>query len=75
MMATMPFSFKVFWAPIVELYHLPFMGKRKSWIVPMQMVMCMILFYLQGTIIDMLKAKDVYKLAYLLIANTFVITC
>ena len=31
MMATMPYSFKVFWAPLVELYYLPSIGKRKSW--------------------------------------------
>ena len=35
MMATMPYSFKVFWAPLVELYYLPSIGKRKSWIVSM----------------------------------------
>ena len=34
MLATMPFSFKVFWSPIVELYHIGAIGKRKSWIVP-----------------------------------------
>jgi MFS transporter, PAT family, solute carrier family 33 (acetyl-CoA transportor), member 1 len=33
-MCTMPFSFKVFWAPIVEIYHFPGYGKRKSWVVP-----------------------------------------
>lgn len=37
--------------------------------------MCAILFYLQGTIIDLLMAKEVYFLTTLLILNTFVITC
>ena len=75
MMATMPFSFKVFWSPLVEIYHIPAMGKRKSWVIPAQLVMCCILFYLQGNIIDMLMNKEVYKLTTLLIMNTFVITC
>ena len=46
MMATMPYSFKVFWAPFVELYYFPLIGKRKSWIVPMQLIGSIILFYL-----------------------------
>jgi len=57
MMATMPFSFKVFWSPFVELYHIPGMGKRKSWIVPAQLVMCCILYYLSENVIDMLENK------------------
>ena len=75
MMATMPYSFKVFWSPIVELYYFPSVGKRKSWVVPMQLIGCCILFYLTGTIDQMLKEKDVYKLTSLLILNTFFITC
>ena len=60
MMATMPYSFKVLWSPIVELYQIPIPGiggKRKSWVVPAQLVMCGILFYLQGTVIDLLQNK------------------
>lgn len=75
MMATMPYSFKVFWAPIVELYYFQALGKRKSWVVPMQFIMCAILFYLQGTIIDLLMTKQVNLLGAILITNTFVITC
>jgi hypothetical protein len=48
MMATMPYSFKFFWAPLVELYYMPQIGKRKSWIVPMQLIGSGILFYLSG---------------------------
>lgn len=34
-MATLPFNFKVLWAPIVELYYVPSIGKRKTWVVSM----------------------------------------
>ena len=34
MICTMPFSFKVLWSPFVEFYHIKWIGKRKSWIVP-----------------------------------------
>ena len=47
MLCTMPFSFKVLWSPFVEFYHFKSIGKRKSWIIPTQLIMCVILFYLQ----------------------------
>ena len=47
MLCTMPFSFKVLWSPFVEFYHFKSIGKRKSWIIPTQLLMCIILFYLQ----------------------------
>ena len=75
MMSTMPYSFKVFWAPIVELYHIPGVGKRKSWVIPTQLVGCIILFYLSRTINDLLMSREVYFLTGILIFNTFIITC
>ena len=54
MMATMPYSFKFVWAPIIEIYHLPFMGKRKSWIIPMQLIGTCILAYLYLNILQLL---------------------
>ena len=75
MMSTMPYSFKVFWAPMIELYYFPSIGKRKSWVVPTQLVGCGILYYLSGSIINYLMNKEVYFLTGLLIVNTFVITC
>lgn len=75
LLCTMPYSFKVLWSPIVELYYFPSFGQRKSWVVPMQFVGCMILYYLHFTIDNMLKEKEVYKLTAFLILNTFFITC
>lgn len=75
MMCTMPYSFKVLWAPFVELYYLPFLGKRKSWVVPCQLIISVILFYLAYTIEDMLVTKQLTKLTGILILNMFIITC
>ena len=50
MLATMPYSLKFFWAPIIEIYHIPFIGKRKSWIVSIQIIGCGVLFYLYANI-------------------------
>lgn len=32
----LPWVLKIFWAPLVDRYHLPALGRRKSWIVPAQ---------------------------------------
>ena len=46
MLCTMPYSFKVFWSPLIELYSIPGFGKRKSWVVPSQLAICAVLVYL-----------------------------
>ena len=75
LMCTMHFSFKVLWSPLVELYHIKALGKRKTWVVTMQLAGCAILFYLSGSIEEMLHTKQVYRLLVLLMLNTFIITC
>ena len=50
MVCTLPFSYKVFWSPFVEFYHFPWLGKRKSWIVPTQMIMTVLLLFLRSNL-------------------------
>lgn len=75
MMATMPYSFKFVWAPIIEIYYISFIGKRKTWIIPTQLLGTTILFYLYLNVDQLLQEKQVYHLSGLLILNTFIITC
>ncbi len=56
-MCTLPFSLKVLWSPFVDLYYSKTYGRRKTWIVPTQILMSLILFYLQGSIEEMLENK------------------
>ena len=75
MMCTLPFSFKVFWSPFVEFYHFKSVGKRRSWIIPTQLIMCAILFYLRANIEALLIAQEVQIVSILLIVLVFIITC
>lgn len=75
MLCTMPFSFKVLWSPFVEFYHIKAIGKRKSWIIPTQLVMCSILFYLRMHLEALLIEQQVALVASLLTFLIFVITC
>ena len=36
---------KVLWAPIVDSYFWPEFGRRKTWIVPMELISCAMLLY------------------------------
>ena len=74
-MCTLPFSLKVLWSPFVDLYYSKGFGRRKSWIIPTQVIMSVILFYLQGTIESMLEQKEVYLLTGIFTFMIFVITC
>lgn len=38
---TVPWSLKVLWAPLVDRYELPGLGRRLSWILPMQGLMAL----------------------------------
>ena len=37
-LATYPYSLKLLWSPIVDSIFSPAIGRRKSWIVPMQFI-------------------------------------
>eukprot|EP01053_Blabericola_migrator_P010734 Blabericola_migrator_1__10733@NODE_613_length_7277_cov_58_358391_g446_i0_p2_GENE_NODE_613_length_7277_cov_58_358391_g446_i0NODE_613_length_7277_cov_58_358391_g446_i0_p2_ORF_typecomplete_len400_score39_56Acatn/PF13000_7/2_6e23BT1/PF03092_16/2_8e11MFS_2/PF13347_6/14MFS_2/PF13347_6/1_8e10_NODE_613_length_7277_cov_58_358391_g446_i059847183 len=47
--ASLPFSLKLLWAPIVDSTHLPGLGRRKSWLIPTQLVCAAVLFILGNT--------------------------
>ena len=42
---SIPFSLKIFWAPIVDSIYFPSIGRRKSWILPIQLLCGFILIY------------------------------
>ncbi|KZT67668.1 hypothetical protein DAEQUDRAFT_693874 [Daedalea quercina L-15889] len=48
-LTTYPYSLKLFWSPIVDAIYTPALGRRKSWIIPMQLlvgsIMAILSFY------------------------------
>eukprot|EP01054_Gregarina_sp_Poly1_P001286 Gregarina_sp_Poly_1__1285@NODE_1313_length_4414_cov_267_824017_g138_i1_p2_GENE_NODE_1313_length_4414_cov_267_824017_g138_i1NODE_1313_length_4414_cov_267_824017_g138_i1_p2_ORF_typecomplete_len440_score39_48Acatn/PF13000_7/2_6e21Acatn/PF13000_7/6_2e02BT1/PF03092_16/1_1e07BT1/PF03092_16/8_1e02DUF5504/PF17608_2/1_3e03DUF5504/PF17608_2/0_16_NODE_1313_length_4414_cov_267_824017_g138_i17192038 len=43
--ASLPFSLKLLWAPIVDSTHFPDVGRRKSWLIPTQLLCALLLFF------------------------------
>lgn len=48
--ATFPYSLKLLWSPIVDGFYFKQFGRRKSWIIPVQMFNCCVLFFLAARI-------------------------
>lgn len=53
-LASYPYSLKLLWSPIVDAVWSPKLGRRKSWILPMQTCSGLGMIYLGGRIKDMM---------------------
>ncbi|KAI8354678.1 acetyl-coenzyme A transporter 1-domain-containing protein [Blakeslea trispora] len=72
-LSSWPYSLKLLWSPIVDAVYNPTLGRRKSWIVPIQ-IMTGILFYLLGTQIDSMMSAEhvpIYTLTYSFLTTIF----
>lgn len=49
-LSTYPYSLKLLWSPIVDAWFSAKVGRRKSWIVPVQMILGVAMFWLGGRI-------------------------
>ncbi|XP_015377304.1 PREDICTED: acetyl-coenzyme A transporter 1-like, partial [Diuraphis noxia] len=47
-----PYSLKLFWAPLVDVHYVQWIGKRKSWLLPVQYLMGIFLLYAANNIND-----------------------
>jgi PAT family beta-lactamase induction signal transducer AmpG len=47
-LAQAPWSFKFLWAPLIDRYPLPFLGRKRGWILATQVVMLMVTLALAG---------------------------
>eukprot|EP01012_Entosiphon_sulcatum_P023489 TRINITY_DN28546_c0_g1_i1.p1 TRINITY_DN28546_c0_g1~~TRINITY_DN28546_c0_g1_i1.p1 ORF type:complete len:521 (-),score=73.87 TRINITY_DN28546_c0_g1_i1:2-1537(-) len=52
-----PFSLKLLWAPAVDSLYLPAFGRRKSWLVPMQIFIAVIMFALSFHVDELLGSE------------------
>lgn len=45
-----PYSLKLLWSPIVDSTFLPSIGRRKSWIIPMQLIIGSLMLYIASNV-------------------------
>ncbi|KAL2708705.1 hypothetical protein KLU848_2713 [Kluyveromyces marxianus] len=71
-MATYPYSFKILWSPIVDSLYSSKIGRRRSWIIPVQLVTGLTLIALGYCISkDMILPKDVSKVDMTALTSVF----
>ena len=63
-LASYPYSLKLLWSPIVDSLYFSSIGRRKSWIIPMQLFIGGSLFWL-GHFIDDLMNQDILPVSFL----------
>ncbi|KAF4664768.1 Major facilitator super domain-containing protein 3 [Perkinsus olseni] len=61
-MCSWPFSLKIFWAPIVDTVYVKSWGRRKTWLVPCQLLISVVLYYLSRHYAEWLRENDVTPL-------------
>eukprot|EP00923_Selenidium_pygospionis_P032168 GHVN01056826.1.p1 GENE.GHVN01056826.1~~GHVN01056826.1.p1 ORF type:complete len:696 (+),score=92.16 GHVN01056826.1:1781-3868(+) len=44
-MVSLPFSLKLFWAPLVDSLHFESIGRRKTWLIPSQFICALLMIY------------------------------
>jgi PAT family acetyl-CoA transporter-like MFS transporter 1 len=72
-LASYPYSLKLLWSPIVDSIYLPSVGRRRSWVIPIQFLICALLYYISTIIDELLNSKviDINFLSFLFVVLVF----
>ncbi|GAA5865547.1 hypothetical protein JCM8547_007644 [Rhodosporidiobolus lusitaniae] len=57
-LCTYPYSLKLLWSPVVDSIFHPKLGRRKSWIVPIQTVVGLMFWWLGSNVQQMLEVEE-----------------
>jgi PAT family acetyl-CoA transporter-like MFS transporter 1 len=57
-LASWPFSLKLLWAPIVDSVFVKHIGRRKSWLVPVQYLIGIFMLFFADYVHDILERKE-----------------
>ena len=56
-LAFYPFSLKLFWAPLIDVYYIRWLGRRQTWLLPIQVLLgstlIVISFYLESLLVQL----------------------
>jgi hypothetical protein len=59
-LASWPFSLKLLWAPVVDSVFFKSIGRRKSWLIPIQYMLGMFMLSSAGYLHQMIETKVTY---------------
>ncbi|KAG7090807.1 hypothetical protein E1B28_009891 [Marasmius oreades] len=69
-----PYSLKLLWSPIVDSVFLPSIGRRKSWIIPMQLIVGTLMLYIAVNVPRLMEdpSNHVYELTSVFTSLVFI---
>jgi len=72
-LSSYPYSLKLLWSPIVDSTFFSSVGRRKSWIVPMQLIIGSLMLYISGSAKRLFDhpADNIYELTFLFTSLVF----
>lgn len=56
-LVSLPFSLKILWAPIIDTYYSSSFGRRKTWLVPIQLITGIVMIYQANAAQQLLDAS------------------
>lgn len=75
LLSAYPFTLKFFWSPLVDSHYSSSFGRRKSWIVPLEILIGVIYVVLSFYIQDMISHGELYLLTlFMFVLLTFIAT-
>ncbi|KAG6381373.1 acetyl-coenzyme A transporter 1-domain-containing protein [Boletus reticuloceps] len=68
-----PYSLKLLWSPIIDSTFFPSVGRRKSWIIPMQLIIGSLMLYISANVDRLFEhpADNVYELTFVFTSLVF----
>jgi MFS family permease len=63
-LSSYPYSLKLLWSPVVDSLFVPSIGRRKSWIIPMQVILGSLMLYISINVQKLLDEpeQNIYEL-------------
>jgi len=55
-LASWPFSLKILWAPMIDALYVKKIGQRRTWLIPLQLLVGIALFILSGNLEQMIDS-------------------
>ncbi|KAK7029010.1 hypothetical protein VNI00_014720 [Paramarasmius palmivorus] len=73
-LSSYPYSLKLLWSPIVDSVFFASVGRRKSWIIPMQLVVGTLMLYIAFNVPRLMEdpANHVYELTFVFTSLVFI---